>query len=45
MIDMARKNLKIGTDVYERHRERKEYYGLSWEEYLDAGCPEIPTDE
>lgn len=42
---MARKNIKISTKVYQRHSERKDYYGLTWEKYLDAGCPEIPEDE
>lgn len=39
---MARKNIKVGEGVFQRHKQRKEHYNLSWEEYLDAGCPTIP---
>jgi len=39
---MPRKNIKVGADVFHRHKERKEYYNLSWEDYLDAGCPTLP---
>ena len=43
--NMARRNLKIGEKAYQRHSERKEYYGLTWEQYLDAGCPDIPPED
>lgn len=39
---MTRKNIKVGVDVFKRHKQRKEYYNLSWEEYLDAGSPRLP---
>lgn len=41
---VARRNLKISEEAYQRHSERKEHYGLTWDEYLDAGCPEIPDE-
>lgn len=41
----SRKNLKLGSDAYDRHVRRKEYYGLTWEQYMDAGCPTIPADK
>jgi len=42
---MTRKNLKISEEWYNRHEPRKDYYGLSWEKYFDAGCPDIPADD
>lgn len=42
---MSRRNIKISDDVYQRHKARKDYYGLTWENYLDAGCPDIPLGE
>jgi len=42
---MARKNIKVGPVAFRRHQRRKLYYDLSWEEYLDAGCPTLPEDE
>lgn len=41
---MARRNIKLGEEAYQRHSSRKEYYGLTWEQYIDAGCPEVPRD-
>jgi len=42
---MARKNIKVGGETFRRHKRRKQHYGLSWEEYLDAGCPTLPEVE
>ena len=40
---MGRKTLKIPTEDYERHNERRQAIGLSWPEYIDRQAPAVET--
>jgi hypothetical protein len=42
---MARKNIKMNEVTWHMHNERRQYYGLSWAEYMDAGCPRVPDEK
>lgn len=36
-----RANIKVGRDFYEKHNERRQELGLTWEEYIEGESPEI----
>jgi len=36
--------IRLNDSVHGRHKRRKEHYGLTWDEYLDAGCPQLPDE-
>lgn len=37
----ARANIKVGREFYERHNDRRQELGLTWEEYIDGQAPEF----
>lgn len=36
---MARKNIKLPADEYEKHNERRKQLGLTWVEYINGQAP------
>lgn len=39
MADRA--NIKVSREFYEKHNERREEMGRTWEEYIDGQAPEL----
>lgn len=36
-----RANIKVGRTFYEKHNERRQELGLTWEEYIEGKSPKI----
>lgn len=39
-----RKTLKLPTEDYERHNERRQELGLTWAEYIDGQAPDLKDE-
>lgn len=41
--DMSRDraNIKVGRGFYEKHNDRRQELGLTWEDYIEGESPEI----
>jgi len=40
---VARKNIKLPADEYDKHNERRKQLGQTWSEYIDGQTPDIMT--
>jgi len=40
-----RANIKIAREAYERHNDRRQDLGLTWEEYINGQAPDLPTPD
>lgn len=40
---MARKNIKLPEDEYDKHNEQRKKMGLTWAEYIDGQAPDLKT--